>query len=254
MNSTPRTQSAWKEKVPSDKAWKGRTGRSREALAAEQDHAAGGRHRRFVDLGDGRLARASVELKVLPNTRRIRAYLRWSDHGKSPAKYLGQVDRNTRIENLIEAWEMAWEKRLVCEQTLPPGSWAASPAVRASMRGNRGRDTRPEILLRKLLHSRGFRYRVSTKPLAGVRRTADLVFSGPRVAVFVDGCFWHGCPEHYRPAATNSDFWREKIERNRERDLETNRLLQEAGWRVVRAWEHEDPEDVASRVGDLVRR
>ncbi|WP_201788936.1 very short patch repair endonuclease [Amycolatopsis orientalis] len=122
------------------------------------------------------------------------------------------------------------------------------------MRGNRGRDTRPEILLRKLLHSRGFRYRVSTKPLAGVRRTADLVFSGPRVAVFVDGCFWHGCPEHYRPAATNSDFWREKIERNRERDLETNRLLQEAGWRVVRAWEHEDPEDVASRVGDLVRR
>ncbi|WP_081809622.1 DNA mismatch endonuclease Vsr [Amycolatopsis keratiniphila] len=158
------------------------------------------------------------------------------------------------MENLTAAWAMAWEKGLACEQSLPEGSWATSPAVRASMRGNRGKDTRPEIRLRKLLHSRGFRYRVSAKPLAGIRRTADLVFSRARVAVFVDGCYWHGCPEHHRPATTNADFWRKKIEGNRERDLETNRLLKEAGWRVIRAWEHEDPEDVARRVGDLVRR
>jgi DNA mismatch endonuclease, patch repair protein len=253
MTSARRTQSAWKEKVPPASAWKGRPGRSRETLAAEQDRAAKGRHRRFVDLGDGRYARASVELKVLPNTRRIRAYLRWSNNGRSPAKYLGQVDHDTRLANLTEAWEIAWEKGLACEQRLPASSWAASPAVRASMRGNRSKDTKPEIQLRKLLHSRGFRYRVSAKPLPEIRRTADIVFPGARVAVFVDGCYWHGCPEHHRPATVNADFWRKKIGDNRKRDDETTRSLEEAGWRVIRAWEHEDPEEVARRVASLVR-
>jgi DNA mismatch endonuclease (patch repair protein) len=89
--------------------------------------------------------------------------------------------------------------------------------------------------------------------LKGVRRTADLVFTKRRVAVFVDGCFWHGCPTHHTVAATNADFWAEKVRRNRERDSETNQLLEEEGWLVVRVWEHEDPDDAARRIAEAVR-
>nr|WP_269436139.1 very short patch repair endonuclease [Saccharothrix sp. NRRL B-16348] len=125
--------------------------------------------------------------------------------------------------------------------------------MRASMRGNRGRDTAPEMRLRSMLHARGLRYRVSTRPMVEVRRTADVVFPRVKVAVFVDGCYWHGCPEHYRPASTNSEFWRQKIEGNKQRDETTNRLLGEAGWTVIRAWEHEDPAAVVERVARAVR-
>ncbi|HEV7981007.1 very short patch repair endonuclease [Amycolatopsis sp.] len=246
-------QNTWKGDSPADRAWKGRAGLSREARTAEQDRAARGRYRRSVDLGDGRLACASVELKVLPNTRRIRAYLRWSDGGRSPARYLGEVDKATRAANLAEGWKCAWEKGLLCDVALPEHSWASSPAVRASMRGNKGRDTKPEKYLRSLLHREGLRYRVSFKPLSNLRRTADIVFRRARLAIFIDGCYWHGCPEHYRPSKKNSDFWRKKIENNQRRDMETNSLLIEAGWTVIRLWEHEDLDLAAGRIVDLVR-
>lgn len=132
-------------------------------------------------------------------------------------------------------------------------SWASSDAVRASMRSNKGRDTKPELALRRAVHALGLRYRVAARPLPGVRRTADLVFSRAKVAVFVDGCFWHGCPEHHTVAATNAAFWAEKIRRTRERDVEINRLLSEAGWLSVRVWEHEDPHQAADRVARQVR-
>ncbi|TQN28598.1 T/G mismatch-specific endonuclease [Haloactinospora alba] len=123
------------------------------------------------------------------------------------------------------------------------------------MRGNRGYDTGPEMALRRALHSMGLRYRVNTRPLSEVRRTADVVFTRARVAVFLDGCFWHGCPEHYRPVqGRNSEYWRSKIARNQERDRETDRLLEQAGWTVVRVWEHEDPVENAKRIETLVRR
>ncbi|MGW3327081.1 very short patch repair endonuclease [Streptomyces virginiae] len=246
-------QSGWKEQTAPDRAWKGRSGRGRKALAAEQDRAAGGRERRYVPLGDERYALASVELKVLPRTRRIRAYLRWSDGGRSPARYLGQVDADTRRANLIAGWGLAARKGLLETPPTPPDSWASSDAVRAVMRANRGRDTRPELRLRSLLHRAGLRYRVSTRPLPGLRRTADLVFTKAHIAVFVDGCFWHGCPEHYRPSTRNSEFWQRKIETNRARDAETDLRLGEAGWNVVRVWEHEDPEEAARRVWTAVR-
>lgn len=121
------------------------------------------------------------------------------------------------------------------------------------MRGNKGRDTAPELRLRSILHRQGLRYRVSTRPLPELRRTADIVFTKVRVAVFVDGCFWHGCPEHLRPASRNPEFWREKIEANKSRDEETDRLLEEAGWTVVRVWEHEEPDAAARRVMEVVR-
>lgn len=248
-----RAQSGWKHDSPPDRAWKGRPGRSREALAAEQDKAAGGRHRRSVDLGDGRFARASVELKVLPDTRRIRAYLRWSDSGKSPARYLGQVEYDKRAANLVAGWKLAWEKGLLTEEPPVEGSWASSPAVRASMRGNRSKDTKPELRLRSLLHKQGLRYRVASRPLPELRRTADVIFPKRKVAVFVDGCYWHGCPEHLRESTKNAAFWHSKIEGNRARDADTDRLLREAGWTVIRVWEHEDPVMACARISKIVR-
>ena len=99
----------------------------------------------------------------------------------------------------------------------------------------------------------GLRYRVDMRPLPGVRRRADIVFTPARVAVFADGCFWHRCPDHAADPKTNSDYWIPKLERNVERDRETDLLLAEAGWLSVRVWEHEDPAIAAGHVFDIVR-
>ncbi len=118
-------------------------------------------------------------------------------------------------------------------------TWASSPGVRRSMLANRGRDTRPELAVRREAHRRGLRYFVDRAPLKGVRRRADLVFPRAKVAVFVDGCFWHGCPVHHTAAKTNTSFWAQKVSVNRARDRDTDRRLAEAGWSVIRVWEHE---------------
>ncbi len=242
----------WKDRLPPERAYRRRAGAA--APAVEQDRAAGGRNRRNVDLGGGRLARASITLRLYRSTRRIRAYLRWSQDGKTEERYVCEVESDSRKQNLVEAWRQARAKGLLAEEALPPESTASSLEVRASMRGNRGKDTGPELLLRSLLHRRGMRYRVDTRPIAEVRRRADLVFPRDRVAVFVDGCFWHGCPDHYRPATKNADFWREKINGNRARDAETNERLTAAGWTIIRVWEHDDPAQAANQVENAVRR
>lgn len=121
------------------------------------------------------------------------------------------------------------------------------------MQSNKSRDTKPELALRSAVHRLGLRYRVSAKPLAGLRRTADLVFPRAKVAVFLDGCFWHGCPEHHTVAAANAKFWRYKVEGNRARDRNTDERLAEAGWVSVRVWEHEDASEAAQRVREVVR-
>lgn len=131
-------------------------------------------------------------------------------------------------------------------------SWASSPGVRASMQSNRGRDTKPELALRSAVHALGLRYRVDARPLKELRRTADLVFSGVKVAVFLDGCFWHGCPEHHSVAVTNATFWADKVKTNTARDRDTDRRLEEAGWVAVRVWEHEDPAAAARRIQAVV--
>jgi DNA mismatch endonuclease (patch repair protein) len=124
------------------------------------------------------------------------------------------------------------------------------PSAGASDRFRRvgRRDTPAELRLRSILHSRGLRYRVDARPVSGLRRKADLVFRSARVAVFVDGCFWHGCPRHMAWPKANAVWWREKITRNRERDRDTDERLRKAGWTVVRVWEHDDPELAAERV------
>ncbi|MFJ2954745.1 very short patch repair endonuclease [Streptomyces sp. NPDC087270] len=132
--------------------------------------------------------------------------------------------------------------------TAPKGSWASSAANRRSMLGNRARDTAPELALRSLVHAAGLRYRVAAKPLPGMRRTADMVFRPVRVAVFVDGCFWHGCGQHFVPPKTNPDYWREKIGGNMRRDRETDARLEDAGWLVLRFWEHQAAGECAAAV------
>ncbi|MFF2508328.1 very short patch repair endonuclease [Streptomyces sp. NPDC058067] len=132
--------------------------------------------------------------------------------------------------------------------TPPEGSWASSAARRRNMQAIRSRDTKPERLLRRLLHAQGLRYRVAAKPLPDLRRTADIVFRPTKVAVFVDGCYWHGCPDHYVPPKTNPGYWSDKVARNMARDRETDQRLSEAGWTVLRFWEHESPEECASAV------
>jgi DNA mismatch endonuclease (patch repair protein) len=121
------------------------------------------------------------------------------------------------------------------------------------MQSNKGRDTKPELALRRAIHALGLRYRVSARPLPAVRRTADLVFTRAKVAVFLDGCFWHGCPDHHTKSATNAAYWAEKVEKNRTRDRETDALLESAGWVAVRVWEHEDPGEAALKVDSIVR-
>jgi DNA mismatch endonuclease (patch repair protein) len=121
------------------------------------------------------------------------------------------------------------------------------------MKGNRGLDTVPEIEVRRELHRRGLRFRKHAVPLAGLRCRADVVFPSARVALFIDGCFWHGCPEHGRTPSTNGAYWSEKIARNGARDARNNERLSAAGWTVIRAWEHEPPQEVADRVIAAVR-
>jgi DNA mismatch endonuclease, patch repair protein len=122
------------------------------------------------------------------------------------------------------------------------------------MQAQRTRDTAPEIAIRKLLHAAGLRYRVDVAPLPGLRRRADVAFGTARVALFVDGCFWHGCPEHgSRRTTANTDYWSAKVERNQARDRDTDERLRAAGWLPLRVWEHEEPEAVAATVIEAVR-
>jgi DNA mismatch endonuclease (patch repair protein) len=116
------------------------------------------------------------------------------------------------------------------------------------------RDTGPELALRRELHRRGLRFFVGRPPLASEkRRRADIVFPRARVAVFVDGCFWHGCPQHMTWPKANAGWWRAKIMANVARDRRTDERLREAGWTVVRVWEHEAVDAAADRVERVVR-
>ncbi|MGR6999434.1 DNA mismatch endonuclease Vsr [Yinghuangia aomiensis] len=131
-------------------------------------------------------------------------------------------------------------------------SLETTPQTRARMSRQKSRDTQLELNLRKALHASGLRYRVHRRPLKGIRREADVVFGPAKVAVFVDGCFWHGCPEHATWPKNNAEFWRNKIEGNRVRDADTDARLAAAGWLAVRVWEHESPAEAAERVRTAV--
>jgi DNA mismatch endonuclease, patch repair protein len=132
---------------------------------------------------------------------------------------------------------------------------ASSPHARRRMQRQARAGTYPELALRRLVHAHGLRYRVDHKlPLPASRRRADLLFIGAKVAVFVDGCFWHACPAHSTQPKANGAWWQAKLAANVARDRDTDRALEAAGWTVVRVWEHEDPHLAAARVVTEVRR
>lgn len=116
------------------------------------------------------------------------------------------------------------------------------------------RDTKPELLLRRELWRRGLRYRVDIAPIAGLRRRADLVFCRAQLVVYVDGCFWHSCPDHATVPKANRDWWIAKLQANVERDRDTDRRLRDVGWEVLRVWEHEAVPGAVDRVEAAVRQ
>lgn len=130
---------------------------------------------------------------------------------------------------------------------------ASSESVRMRMEAQRRRDTKPEVSLRRALFAAGLRFRVAY-PVPGLpRRSIDIAFPRQRVAVFVDGCFWHSCPQHGVSPKSSSDWWRSKLHQNTIRDAETNAHLVARGWSVVRVWEHEPIERAASTIIALVK-
>lgn len=137
-----------------------------------------------------------------------------------------------------------------------------SPEARSrNMAAVRSANTRPEVKVRRALWKRGLRFftakgwrSLTGKKLAG---SPDIIFPGRKIVVFIDGCFWHGCPEHYTLPENNRQFWERKLAANLARDAEVNRELHALGWEVVRIWEHElrrkSFEHVVSRIAELVR-
>lgn len=120
------------------------------------------------------------------------------------------------------------------------------------MRAIKRTDTKPEVTLRQRLHARGLRFRKDLRlDLPGGRVRPDIVFTRRKVAVFVDSCFWHVCPEHGRQPTSNEWYWAPKLARNVERDRAADRVLAEEGWTVVRIWEHEDPDVALQRVATV---
>jgi DNA mismatch endonuclease (patch repair protein) len=131
----------------------------------------------------------------------------------------------------------------------------SSPAATAVMRANRRRDTRPERRLRAALHARGLRFRADfLLEAGGIRVRPDIVFTRRKVAVFVDGCFWHCCPDHGNTPKANRAYWSPKLARNLARDQRVNSELGEAGWVVLRVWEHDDVQEAADWIERAFRQ
>lgn len=134
-----------------------------------------------------------------------------------------------------------------------PSPEASSAVVRERMSRQRSKDTSQEVELRRRLHARGLRFRVHRRVLTDVRRHHDIVFGPAALAVEAVGCWWHGCPEHYRPPKANTGWWVEKVARNRDRDQDTRERLEAMGWHLEVVWEHEDLDEAAERIEQLVR-
>ncbi|WP_082574828.1 MULTISPECIES: very short patch repair endonuclease [unclassified Nocardioides] len=133
--------------------------------------------------------------------------------------------------------------------SVPPTPDApVSPAARRTMLANKRRDTGPELAVRSILHRAGMRFRVDHPLPFAPRRRADIVFTRAGLYVFIDGCFWHGCPEHFVMPRTRSDFWQNKIDGNRDRDRDTEARIRALGLTSLRIWEHVPPVEAASLV------
>ena len=125
-------------------------------------------------------------------------------------------------------------------------------SVRQRFRAQRVRDTEVELAIRRAVHRMGLRYRVNVRPSSELRVRADMVFTRAKVAVFIDGCFWHGCPEHFIPPKNNAEWWAAKIQGNRDRDARSRADLVARGWQVVSIWEHANADEAASEIAAVV--
>ncbi|PHV68458.1 very short patch repair endonuclease [Williamsia muralis] len=121
------------------------------------------------------------------------------------------------------------------------------------MQTQRRRDTKVELQVRRRLHAAGLRYRVDFRPEASLRCRGDIVFTRPRVVVFIDGCFWHGCPVHATQPKNNVEWWRKKLDANMDRDRRNSAALESLGWGVLRFWEHESPVGISQTIWLAVR-
>ena len=129
---------------------------------------------------------------------------------------------------------------------------APTAETRYRMQRTRKRDTACEISLRKELYRLGLRYRVEVAPMSGLRQRADILFRKAKIAVFVDGCFWHKCTLHGTLPRANQTWWSAKLDANVERDTRNRAMLEGAGWSVIRVWEHEDPIEAAALIAHIV--
>lgn len=144
-------------------------------------------------------------------------------------------------------------KPIAPAKTLPAPP-ASDPKTKQRMQRQKKESTKPEVLLRRELHGRGLRYRIDAKPVEGLQRRADIVFPSAKVAVFVHGCFWHGCSKHSRDTKSNTKWWADKIAANKRRDEDTAKVLRQHGWLPVQVWEHDPPAVAADRVASRVYR
>ena len=125
---------------------------------------------------------------------------------------------------------------------------ASSPLVRRVMQRNTGHETEPERLLRTFLKKAGLRFRTDTRPEPHLKIKADIVFPRQRVCVFLDGCFWHGCPIHFKVPNSHSPWWKEKIQDNARRDARQTQALRRLKWKVIRYWEHQIQPEALQRI------
>jgi DNA mismatch endonuclease (patch repair protein) len=167
-----------------------------------------------------------------------------------------------RFIGLVDPWGVTEPSRSAGGRTVSLGAGLRVPypepkddAATRVGKGNRRTDTKPEVRIRSELHRRGLRFRKDFPiQVEGRKVRPDIVFTRARVAVFVDGCFWHGCPEHQHIPNTNREYWVPKLRRNMERDRQVDEGLRQRGWGIVRAWEHEGVADVSDRIAGLIRQ
>lgn len=166
--------------------------------------------------------------------------------GELSGRRYARPETSSRLQ---PSWSLSRARRTYARQM----SWASSEPVRRAMVSNRSKNTSLELRVRRALYTEGLRYRLHYRVPGSTRRTIDIAFPGKRIGVFVDGCFWHGCPVHYVAAKTNAVFWAEKAARNQARDRETDAMLEAVGWIAVRFWEHESTDAIVRRILELVR-
>jgi DNA (cytosine-5)-methyltransferase 1 len=210
----------------------------------------------FGSMGQGRYVHPARRRTITPHeAARLQTLPDYFDFGKTSSR----VILATMIGNAVPPLLMATLGTEVLERlgTRRPRRHgvptASSPEALRRMLSTRRRDTPGEVALRQVLHGCGLRFRVDRQVIPGSRRRADIVFAKAKVAVFVDGCFWHSCPAHRTKPKANAPWWAAKLAANRRRDADTNRRLRSAGWHVERVWEHEAPETAAARIEKIVR-